>query len=113
MLQPNRRNLQIVRADRLSLPFERSADFSTFPGTRVIERQRVERREERVELRMFASRIGARFSAVAQFVDDHGTKNDAGDFRRLPAFDETGLFLTSSEMQVLVGIIIGSQCRRC
>ena len=76
MLQRNRRNLQVVRADRFSVPLECAPDLSAFPGACVIERQRRERREEHIEFCVLASRIGARFSSVAEFVHDHRTEND-------------------------------------
>jgi hypothetical protein len=87
-------DLEIVRPDRFSPSLERTTDLGAFHRTGVIEREREKRRKKHVEPRVFTTRVGTRFSAVAQFVHDYGTENDVGDFRRLSGGDQTRLLLT-------------------
>lgn len=51
-------DLQIVRSDRCSLPFKRTTDLGAFHCARVIEWERGEGGEKRVQLRVFTWWIG-------------------------------------------------------
>src|SRR5437588_601136 len=80
--------------DHLALALECAPDFSAFHRARVIEGERGEGRQERVQLRVFSTLIRTRFGAVTQLVHDNRTENDVRAFRRLPASNQTRLLLT-------------------
>ena len=102
VVKGNRGNLEIVRSDHLSIPFERASDLGTLRCAGIVEREGRKRRKKYVELSVFARRIGTRFGAMAQFIDHNRTERDIGDFRRLQRAISWGCFCRSSEMQALV-----------
>ena len=104
VLKGNGGDLKLVRSDRLTLPFKRTADFSALRCARVIERERRERRKKHVQFCMFTTWIGARFGAMPQFVHDNGTEHDVGNFRRLPTCDQTRLLLPEQDADVVLVI---------
>jgi len=93
VLQSDRRDLQIMRANSRASLFQLVAQTSASLRASIIKWQRCERGKKHVQLSVFADRIGAAFRAVAEFIDNYGAQNDVAQSCRLPPCRETRIAL--------------------